>query len=98
MWSVDLHVHPTIDMLFHAPHLLLSVRWLVPAVFIFGNSANHAGLAALCRLVTSPFSTKTVWSCHHRISSLYLAFICFFYEQWSNVEVYIYIYIHTDKS
>lgn len=74
-------------MIFHAPHLLLSLRWLVPGVLIFGSSPNHAAMCTLFRLVTIPFSHKAVWKFHHMLSAQYLAFISFFYDQWSNVEV-----------
>ena len=80
-----------VKMIFHAPHLLLSVRWLVPAIGIFGNTTNQCMAIILYRLLTLPFSPNFIWKYHRALSSQYMSLIGFFYESWSGVQVSIII-------
>ena len=78
-----------LEMIFHAPHLLLGLRWLVPAVCIFGSATNQCAAVALYRLLTLPFSPKFVWKFHNKLMAKYICLIGFFYENWSAVQVSI---------
>ena len=75
------------EMIFHAPHLLLAFRWLIPAIGIFGNSTNHCVLVAMLRLLLFPCSVGTAARWHAKLASKYMGLIAFFYENWSGVKV-----------
>ena len=74
-------------MIFHAPHLLLSLRWAVPAVTIFGNVTATVTMLFVIQLLTLPLPERFAWSINRSLVSKYMSLIGFFYETWSGVEV-----------
>lgn len=74
-------------MILSAPHLLLSLRWVPPAVSILGTSPLFLAEWAAIRVLTLPFPRWLYVRLDTYLYSSYQAMVGFFYETWSGVEV-----------
>ncbi len=74
-------------MILSAPHLLLSLRWVPPAVSILGHSPLYLGTLAAIRLVSLPFPRYVYRRMDEYLYGSYQAMVGFYYELWSGVEV-----------
>ena len=70
-----------------APHLLLSVRWVPPAVAILGQAPLFLGKWTVVRLISLPFPRPVYRWLDQNLYGSYQAMVGFFYELWSGVEV-----------
>ncbi|XP_019853566.1 PREDICTED: 1-acyl-sn-glycerol-3-phosphate acyltransferase epsilon-like [Amphimedon queenslandica] len=81
-------------MILHAPHLILSLRCLVPSVFLMGSSTSYWVAATLLKLISLPFGGQRGRSLYHRMDqrlySSMMAMFGYFFEHWSGVQYCFY--------
>ena len=76
-----------VDMIFHAPFLILSLRCVVPSIMIMGSATNFWILATAAKLFTLPFGKNAYQRLDRRLVSSMIGLVGYFFETWSGVEV-----------
>ena len=76
-----------IKMILHAPHLVLSLRWIPPCAVIIGCSPLYLVKWSAVKLLTFPLPRRAFVWLEDLLLSNYSALVGFFYETWSGVEV-----------
>ncbi len=74
-------------MILGAPHLLLSLRWVPPAVSILGSSPIILAQWTTIKILTFPFPRCLCRAMDSNLNSSYQKMVAFYYETWSGVEV-----------
>ncbi len=74
-------------MIFHLPHLVLSLRWIPPCAVLIGYSPLYLSKWALLRIVSLPLPRRIYTWLEETLCSNYQAMMGFYYETWSGVEV-----------
>ncbi len=74
-------------MILSVPHVLRALRWVPPAIVLLGTPPTYLTAWAAIRVVTLPFPEWVYQRLEEQLYSFYQAFVGFFYEGWSGVEV-----------
>ena len=78
-------------MILHAPHIILSLRCVVPSVFLMGSSTSYWVVATILKLISLPFGRlrgrRIYQRLDQRLLSTMMGMFGFFFEHWSGVEV-----------
>lgn len=77
-------------MILTAPFVVLALRWLPPALVIFGSVVTHSTVLAAVRILTWPFPERVFRRVDEKMYGSYQAMVGFFYETWSGVEFCFY--------
>ena len=74
-------------MIFSAPFLLHSLRWVPPAAFILGSTATYVTAFGLLQCASLVLPARAASRLEMSLYSSYQAMVGFWFEMWSGVEV-----------
>ena len=79
-------------MILAAPHVLLALRWVPPAIALVGSTATYISAWAFIRLLTWPLSDRCYRAAEETLYVSYQYLVGFLFETWSGVEVSFHSY------
>lgn len=77
-------------MILAAPHLLLALRWVPPAIALMGSAATYVSAWGLIRLLTWPLPERCYRRAEEKLYVSYQYLVGFLFETWSGVEFHFY--------